>query len=50
MVDFIVDIHGKVWLTDVKRIQTIKAVKLSNFKHNLKEMTEKELIEHNKHI
>ena len=28
VVDFIVDMHGKVWLTDVKHIKTVKFLKI----------------------
>ena len=28
MVDFIVDLHGRVWLTDVKHIKTVKFLKI----------------------
>ena len=50
VVDFIQDTNGQVWLTDVKRISTIQAVKFSRLTQNMNEMPELKLYEHRKHM
>ena len=50
VVDFIQDTNGQVWLTDVKRISTIQAVKFSKLTQNMKEVPEFKLYEHKKHM